>query len=366
MKSLHRILAVLYKELLQLGRDRLTFGMIIGIPLMQMLLFGFAINTDIRNLQAAYVDLSNTSASRQLVAEIQASQIVGFNTILSSSEQLQQGIRSGDINIGVYIPADFERRLQQPDRALAQVLVNGSDPTVVSVANQIAMFPFESRTGSVVSLAPRPIEVRVFYNPERRSSIFIVPGLIGVILTFTMILFTAVAIVRERERGNLELLITTPVANLELMVGKVVPYVIIGLIQTSIILVLGKWLFGLPIRGDLFDFYIAALAFIAASLTLGLMISTVTKSQFQAMQMTMFVLLPSILLSGFMFPFEGMPWAAQWIAETLPLTHFIRLSRGILLRGAELLELWDQLLILIGFAILALAIATRRFSKQLD
>ncbi len=205
-----------------------------------------------------------------------------------------------------------------------------------------------------------------FYNPERRSAVNVVPGLIGVILTMTMVLFTAVAIVRERERGNLELLITTPVTRLELMIGKVLPYIVIGLLQTTIVLLLGVLMFEVPVRGHLHDVYGAAMLLIAANLSLGLLISTRAQSQFQAMQMSFFVFLPSILLSGFMFPFAGMPRAAQWLAELLPLTHFVRLIRGVMLRGATLTEQWQEVAILVGFTAVMMTLAVLRFRKRLD
>jgi ABC-2 type transport system permease protein len=205
-----------------------------------------------------------------------------------------------------------------------------------------------------------------FYNPERRSAVNIVPGLIGVILTMTMVLFTGVAIVRERERGNMELLIATPLSRSELMIGKVLPYAAIGLIQTTVVLALGLTLFKVPIRGSALDVYLAAVLLILANLTLGLLISTKAKSQFQAMQMTFFVFLPSILLSGFMFPFAGMPRIVQWIAEILPLTHFLRLIRGVMLRGAGLFELWPDVLALIAFTAVMMTLAISRFRKRLD
>ncbi|MGW8368456.1 MAG: ABC transporter permease, partial [Gammaproteobacteria bacterium] len=212
----------------------------------------------------------------------------------------------------------------------------------------------------------RLFELRNFYNPEGRSAVQIVPALIGVILTMTMILFTAVAIVRERERGNLELLITTPVSTLELMVGKLVPYIAIGLVQVTIVLLIGRLLFDVPFRGHIVDLYAAALAFIAASLTLGLAISTIAVSQFQAMQLTLFVFLPSILLSGFMFPFDGMPVFAQRIAEVLPLTHFVRLTRGIVLRGAGIGELLSEIYALLAFFVVVMTLTVMRFRKRLD
>jgi ABC-2 type transport system permease protein len=213
---------------------------------------------------------------------------------------------------------------------------------------------------------PPQTEIRTFFNPERRSPVNTVPGLIGIILTMTMTMFTAVAIVRERERGNLELLITTPVRSSELMLAKILPYVFIGLVQVTLVLLLGKWLFDVPLRGTLINVYWVSLMFIVANLALGLVASTIAQTQFQAMQMTFFILLPSILLSGFIFPFDGMPRPAQWIAEALPMTHFMRLIRGVVLRGASLPELSNELAILGVFILVAMTVAVRRFNKRLD
>ena len=264
------------------------------------------------------------------------------------------------------MPPDFEAR-RFDGREAVQVLVDGSDTVVQSAAVQLAQMPLDSSSPAAGrAVRQGQISVVSFYNPQRRSSINIVPGLVGVILTMTMVLFTGVAIVRERERGNMELLIATPVSRSELMVGKVAPYVLIGLVQTSVVLGLGTLIFGVPVAGSLVDVYIAAMLLIVANLSLGLLISTRAQSQFQAMQMTFFVFLPSILLSGFMFPFAGMPRAAQWIAEVLPLTHFLRLIRGIMLRGAGLLELWQDALALLVFISVMMTAAILRFHKRLD
>jgi ABC-2 type transport system permease protein len=354
--------AIVLKEVRQLRRDRLTFGMIVGIPVMQLLLFGYAINTDVRHLSAGLVDLSATAASRQLVAELAHSQVIDINYQAADPAELERLMRQGRISVGIYIPTDFERRLQQPDRAAAQLIIDGSDNIVQGAAAQLA------RPGRTSPYDDQPplMEIRSLYNPERRSPVNTVPGLVGIILTMTMTLFTAVAIVRERERGNLELLITTPVRSWELMLAKILPYVLIGLIQVSLVLLLGHLLFAVPLRGALIDVYWVSLLFIVANLALGLVISTLAHTQFQAMQMTLFILLPSILLSGFMFPFDGMPRAAQWIAEVLPMTHFMRLIRGVVLRGASLAELSTELSILAGFIAVAMTVAVLRFRKRLD
>jgi len=365
MKSLQRILAIVRKEVRQLLRDRLTFGMIVGIPVIQLLMFGYAINMDVRNLDAAVADLSATSASRQIVMDMAETQIIKIIAQASDADELEHLLRQGKISVGIYIPPDYERRMQQADRSAMQLLVDGSDTVVQSAAAQLAQVGQQSRT-SPYNDRPPAMELRTFYNPERRSPVNTVPGLIGVILTMTMILFTAVAIVRERERGNLEMLITTPMKTWELMLAKIIPYVVIGLVQASLVLLLGHFLFEIPMRGSLLDTYIVTLVFIIANLALGLVISTLVSTQFQAMQLAFFVLLPSILLSGFMFPFAGMPRPAQIIAEVLPLTHFIRLIRGVILRGASLQELAGELAILVIFIVVLMSLAVMRFSKRLD
>lgn len=365
MKSLQRIFAIVRKEVRQLRRDRLTFGMIVGIPVLQLLMFGYAINMDVRNLDAAVADLAGTSASRQVIMDLSASQVINLRQQASDAAELELLLRQGKISVGIYVPPDYDRRLQQPDRAAIQLLVDGSDPVVQGAANQLAQVAQQMRLSPYNDQAPQ-VEVRTYFNPERRSPVNTVPGLIGVILTMTMILFTGVAIVRERERGNLELLITTPVKTPELMLAKITPYVLIGLIQVSLVLLLGHFVFEVPLKGQLLDVYLVTLVFIVTNLALGLVISTLASTQFQAMQMAFFVLLPSILLSGFIFPFAGMPRPAQIIAEGLPLTHFIRLIRGVILRGADLQELAHELAVLGIFVVVFMLLAILRFSKRLD
>jgi ABC-2 type transport system permease protein len=362
MNSLQRIFAIVLKEVRQLRRDRLTFGMIVGIPVMQLLLFGYAINTDVRHLSAGLADLSSTAASRQLVMDLANTQVIDIGYQVADTDALERLMREGKISVGIFIPSDFERRLQQPDRAAVQLLIDGSDNIVGGAAALLA------RTARVSPYDDRPpvMELRTYYNPERRSPVNTVPGLIGIILTMTMTMFTAVAIVRERERGNLELLITTPVHSSELMLAKILPYVFIGLIQVSLVLLLGGLLFEVPLRGALMNVYWVSLVFIVANLAMGLVASTLAQTQFQAMQMTFFILLPSILLSGFMFPFDGMPRPAQWIAEVLPMTHFMRLIRGVVLRGASLSELTGELAFLGLFILVAMTVAIKRFQKRLD
>ena len=365
MKSLSRLLAITKKEIRQLRRDRLTFGMIVGIPVIQILLFGYAINTDVRNLKTAIADQADTHLSRQFVAELGESQVVDIVARVATAGELEDLLRVGEISVGVLVPADFERRVVDPNRPAAQLLVDGSDPTISGIAHQLRFMPVAFDT-NLQQERVNSIEVRPYYNPERRTPVNIIPGLTAIILTLTMTMFTAVAIVRERERGNLELLINTPVASAELMVGKVIPYIIIGIIQIALILIVGDLLFQVPVRGSVVDLYLAATVFIAANLSLGLVISTAAKTQFQAMQMTIFLILPSILLSGFVFPFDGMPLVARYLGELLPATHFMRLARGIMLRDAALLELYPELIALGVFTIAAMTVAALRFTKRLD
>ncbi|QYZ64521.1 MAG: ABC transporter [Gammaproteobacteria bacterium (ex Lamellibrachia satsuma)] len=364
--SWRRLLAVIRKEIWQLKRDRLTFAMILGIPAMQILMFGYAINTDVRHINTAVVDQANTQLSRSFIADIRASQVTQVRYQVAQASELEDLMRSGKISLGIFVPADFERRIQDDSRPGVQLLVDGSDPIILGVAQQLTAMRLKQDTQAGLPVTGPLFELRNYYNPEHRSAVNVVPGLIGVILTMTMMMFTAVAIVRERERGNLELLINTPISTFELMVGKVLPYIVIGLVQVTLVLVLGMWLFDVPLRGSLWHVYVVSLMLVAANLTLGLLFSTLARSQFQAVQMAFFVMLPSILLSGFMFPFDGMPKLAQWIAEVLPLTHFVRLIRGVMLRGASLSELYVELVALSLITLVTLILATWRFSKRLD
>jgi len=362
--SFPRMWSIATKEFLHLKRDRLTGGMIAGIPIMMTLLFGYAINTDVRGLNAAVFDEANTSVSRSLVAAARASQVVDSLVLASSPWELEQLIANGKISIGIHIPQDFEQKLALNQRPLAQLLVDDSDPAVLGTARGlVASSVPESGIGNSTR---GTFEVRALYNPERRTALFIVPGLCGVILTLTMVLFTSIAIVREREKGNLELLITTPLTSLELMIGKITPYILIGFVQVTLILLLGVYLFDMPIRGSLTDLYLAVSLFVPSVLTLGLIISTIASTQFQAFQLTFVTFLPQLLLSGFMFPFEGMPVAVRYFAEIFPLTHFLRIIRGIVLKDASLFALTSELWPLVIFFILGITFATLRFNKRLD
>ena len=374
MLDLGRIYAIFRKELWQLSRDRITFAMIVMIPLVQLVLFGYAINTDVRHVPAAIVDQSGSSAARLLAADLQASQTVRFvEQEFHDVATATKAMTAGEINAILVIPVDFERRLDDRlrgiGRPLAQWITDGSDPMLGNAINSLKQMPLTLRSPSHKDSslpASAVFEVVNYYNPERRSAVNIVPGLIAVILTMTMILFTSAAIVREREQGNMEFLINTPIRPLELMIGKILPYIAIGIIQVSILLGLGHALFAVPLPEQWLSFWLVTLLFILASLTLGLLISTKAQTQLQAMQLTVFILLPSILLSGFMFPYVAMPLPAQLIAELLPATHYVRLVRAVVLRDANWSELLGDISVLVGFIVVGMTLATMQFRKRLD
>ncbi|MES0826410.1 ABC transporter permease [Ruegeria sp. SCP11] len=380
MISPRRIAAVLKKELLQLRRDKMTFAMVIMIPLIQLLLFGYAINTNLRHVPVALVDESQTELSRTLAQLVQATQVVTITEELATPQQAERAITESRVRAALIIPPDVAYRLarspsvglglpdatdQTSSRPVAHWIVDGSDTMVASAIKSLRTMPLTELLKLPPNRQVPTFEVTLYFNPEQRSAVNIVPGLVGVILTMTMILFTSAAIVRERERGNMEMLINTPIRSIELMVGKIIPYIFLGLVQVAIILGLGHVLFDVPINGGLGTLLVVTLLFIIASLSLGLVISTLAQNQLQSMQMTIFVLLPSILMSGFMFPFDGMPQPVQIIAQILPATHFMDMIRGVVLRDASLYELRWEILWMIGFAVFGLLAATLRFKKRL-
>lgn len=379
--SLIRIQAIFIKELVQLKRDKMTFGMVVIFPLVQLMLFGYAINTNVRHIPVALVDHSQTAISRVLVQTVAATQVVTFTQQHFDVKSAQGALERGEVRAILIIPHDVSQRLarhastgfglpastdEETTRPIAQWLVDGSDTMIAGSIKGLKNMPLVELLSKPANRHTPTFEVTLFYNPEQRTAVNIVPGLLGVILTMTMIMFTSAAIVRERERGNMEMLITTPIRAIELMLGKIIPYIFIGLIQVFIILSLGYLVFNVPINGGLLPLFGVTLLFIAASLTLGLVISTIASNQLQSMQMTVFVLLPSILLSGFMFPYEGMPEIAQYIAETLPATHYMRLIRGVILRDVGFTDMMPDVYWLTLFTIAGLTIASLRFKKSLD
>lgn len=381
MSALLRIYAILTKELTQLKRDKMTFGMVVMIPLIQLVLFGYAINTNIRHIPAGVVDQSRTGLSRVLVQTISATQVVKFNKHYSNVQEAEAAIARAEVRAFLVIPKDLSQRLvrhktvglqsppssdEETSRPIAQWVVDGSDTMIAAGIKSLRNMPLAELLSKPVNRGTPTFEVALLYNPEQRSAVNIVPGLVAIILTMTMIMFTSAAIVRERERGNLEMLITTPVRSIELMIGKIIPYMFIGALQVVIILGLGFLVFDVPINGGIWSLAGATFLFISASLTLGLVISTIAKNQLQSTQMTIFVLLPSILLSGFVFPYDGMPKMAQHIAEALPATHFVRLIRGVVLRDVEITNMAFDLSWLALFTLAGLLVASFRFKKNLD
>jgi len=381
--SVRRILVIVTKELIQLRRDRTTLGMVVMIPLIQLVLFGYAINTNVRDIPVALVDQSNTALSRVLAQAVEATQVVRFTARYAEIPQAQEAISAGRVRAALIIPSDVSERiarsgsvsprLEPPpatdgptSRPVAQWLVDGSDTMIAAAIKGLRSMPLAELLRKPANRMTPTFEVALFFNPEQRTAINIVPGLVAIILTMTMVMFTSAAIVRESERGNMEMLINTPVRPIELMLGKIVPYIGIGIVQTAIILTLGHLIFDVPLDGSLGALAATTLAFIGASLALGLVLSTIATSQLQAMQMTVFILLPSILLSGFMFPYEGMPVPAQYLAEVLPVTHFMRTIRAVVLRGAGLQEVAFDTLWLVGFMLVGLVVASLRFKKRLD
>ena len=373
---LRRLLAIVRKELMQLRRDRLTFAMIVGIPTIQLLLFGYAINMDVRGLDAAIVDQADTHASRALAQELANSQVITVRYRMADPAPVQELIRQGRISVALVLPPDLDRRLARRELPAMQLIVDGSDPQTVASATNTAASLVAARSsqlmvrrlagqGAGAPLAPIQLEPNTWYNPDLRTAIYIVPGLVGVILTMTMVMLTAMAIARERERGTLEQLIVSPVKNIELVLGKIAPYIVIGYVQMTLILLAGRVVFDVPLVGSLAMLYALAFVFIAANLALGLFFSTLAKTQQQAMQMSFFFMLPNILLSGFMFPFEAMPVPAQWLSQALPLTHFLRIVRGITLRGAKFGDLTTDLGAMAIILAVLVTVASLRFSKKL-
>ncbi|MFL6716009.1 MAG: ABC transporter permease [Burkholderiaceae bacterium] len=374
--SLSRWLGIVVKEFIQLKRDRLTFGMIVGIPLIQLLLFGFAINSDPRNLPTAVVMADPGPFARSYLAAMGAS---GYFRIVGSVDERQAArlLDQGRVQFVVTFPPGLHRDLVRGNPAIVLVEADATDPmatgNAIAVLNQLGSSVFApdlpgtqvQHVQPVQQVQPgRTLEVRVHrrYNPEALTAYNVVPGLLGVILTMTMVLMTGLAMTRERERGTFENLLATPATPLEVITGKIIPYALIGLVQVSLILLAARWIFDVPMLGSLVLLYAVVLLFICANLTLGMTFSSIARNQLQAMQMTFFFFLPSILLSGFMFPFRGMPEWAQAVGSVLPLTHFLLLVRGILLKGNGLALLWPQIwpLLLFTAVVLMLGLLTYR------
>lgn len=356
-------------------RDRLTFGMIVGIPIIQLILFGFAINTDPRGLPAAIVINDESQFSRALVSSLENSQYFRFTHRAASEADADGLLKLGDVQFVLVIPADFSRKLQRGERPSLLIAADATDPSatgnaLAAITQTLRQSIDRELTGPLAGLksSDLPVDLRVQrrYNPEGITRYNIVPGLMGVILTMTMIMMTSLAMTRERERGTMENLLATPVRPFEVMAGKIAPFIIVGYLQVTLILVAAKLIFGVPIVGSLALLSLALIVFIAANLSVGFTFSTIARNQLQAMQMTFFFFLPSMLLSGFMFPFRGMPQWAQVIGEALPLSHFLRIVRGILLKGNEFDSILPDLWPIVVFMLLTGTVALRRYRQTLD
>ena len=373
--SWSRWLGIVGKEFTQLRRDRLTFGMIVGIPILQLVLFGFAINSDPKHLPAAVLDADHSEFSRAILAGLRNTDYFAFVREARDDADVDRLLATGATQFVVTVPEGFARSLVRGERPALLVEADATDPAAtgnaISAVQSLATTVLARElVGPLAPLAasPAPFEVRVHarYNPEAITQYNIVPALIGVILTMTMIMMTGLAITRETERGTMENLLATPASPAEVMTGKIVPYVLIGFVQVSLILLIAWALFSVPIQGSLAVLLIAMLLFIATNLSLGLTFSSLARNQLQAVQMTFFFFLPSILLSGFMFPFRGMPVWAQVIGEALPLTHFLRIVRGVLLKGNGLAETAGEMWPIALFMAVVVAIGLRVFRRTLD
>ena len=377
--SFGRWWSVVLKEFLQLRRDRVTFAMMIGIPVMQLFLFGFAINSDPKHLLTGVIAADQSEFTRSFLASMRNSDYFDVTTTLPDEAAGREALAKGQLQFVVSIPPDFTRKLVRGEKPSLLVEADATDPAATGLAlasvSQLAqsvvskdikgvLSPLAGGTGG--GAPPFDVRLHKLYNPEGITQYNIIPGLIGTILTMTMVMMTGLAMTRERERGTMENLLATPVRPLEVMTGKIVPYIFIGLVQLTIILVAARFVFHVPFVGSVWMVYVAALLFIVASLTVGITLSSLAQNQLQATQLTFFYFLPSILLSGFMFPFVGMPKWAQVIGNVLPMTYFHRLTRGILLKGNGWFELWPSIWPLMVFTVVVLGIALRFYRKTLD
>lgn len=369
-----RAFAVLAKEFTELRRDRLSLALIVVLPIIQLLLFGYAINTEPRHLPTAALVQDHGALARSALSALVNSGYLDVVETADSPAELEAALKSGRVQFAVTIPADFSRRVVRRDNAQMLLDADATDPMAASgVAAAAAVLPIyalsRELTGAVGAAAPAmPFQVVVHrrYNPEGESALNIVPGLLGVILTMTLVMLTAMAVTREFERGTMEGLLATPVTPIEVMIGKLGPYVLVGLVQTAVIVTLGRLLFDVPMNGSWWAFLSGVVLFVLGSLALGFLISTVVRSQLQSMQLTIFYFLPSVLISGFMFPYGGMPQWAQRIGALIPVTHFIRLVRGTLLKGLGFAELWPSLAALGAFLLVVTTLAMLRYRTTLD
>ena len=362
---------MLRKEFIQMRRDRLTFALIFGIPVIQLLMFGYAIRMEVRHLPMVVLDRSQSSESRALVTVMEQTQNFRVAGSVSSYDEMKNAIESGRARAAIVIPPDFMKDIKRGRTAQAQLIVDAADPLASSAAISGASLAGQLRARTLIpGLAnrPLPLEVRVrpWYNPALRSEAYIVPGLIGVLMSLTLLMITGIAVVREREHGTFEQLVVTPISKPAIILGKLLPFVIVAYLQMTSVLIIGKLLFDVPIRGSVLLLYLLSAPFIVANLAIGLMVSTLVKTQIQAMQLSVFFLMPNILLSGFMFPRDAMPEFAKWLGLALPLTYYLDILRGVLLKGIGFTHLWHETLILSVFAVVLISFSVVRFSKTVQ
>jgi len=363
--------AVLVKEFIQLKRDRVSFGMIIMIPLIQLMLFGYAINTNPRHLPTAVLLQEHSDLSRSILAALKNTEYFKITERPTTERQLDELLASGKVLFGIEIPANFERAVRRGDKPAMLVTADATDPVAAGSAmgalgQVVQTAVIHDRAIPVTTTLPFDIRTHARYNPAGLSQLNIVPGLVGTILTMTMLIFTALSVTREIERGTMENLLSMPITPVEIMLGKIIPYIIVGFVQASMIIGVGVLLFGVPILGSLAMLAGLSTLFIATNLSIGYTFSTVAQNQLQAMQMSIMFFLPNILLSGFMFPFAGMPTWAQWIGEALPLTHYLRIVRAIMLKGSSIANLHYDAAALFVLMLVAMTIAVTRFRRTLD
>lgn len=366
-----RTWAVLVKEFIQLKRDRVSFAMIIMVPLIQLLLFGYAINTNPRHLPTAVLLQENSDLGRSILAALRNTDYFRVTERPSSEAELDELLASGKILFGIEIPRNFERSVRRGDKPAMLIVADATDPvaasSAVSALGQVVQTAFSHDRG-IPDAAAAPFEIRTHqrYNPAGLTQLNIVPGLVGTILTMTMLIFTALSVTREIERGTMENLLSMPISPVEIMLGKIIPYIMVGFVQAAMIIGIGVFLFGVPILGNLFVLAGLSTLFIATNLSIGYTFSTIAQNQLQAMQMSIMFFLPNILLSGFMFPFAGMPTWAQWFGESLPLTHYLRVVRSVMLKGSSISDLRYDAAAMFILMLVAMTIAVTRFRRTLD
>lgn len=373
---MRRLWALLVKEFIQMRRDRLTLGMMIGLPIIQLILFGFAINTEVKHLPTIVFDQSFSQDSRDLLNSLEGSQYFNIDYVAKNFDEVNNAVDAGKVKVGVIIPPDFSDSLKHGRTASVQIIVDASDSMAASSAigaaqlvgqtksQQILLQQLRGYSGHEMEL-PYDIRIRPWYNQDFVSAFYMVPGIMGTVLTMTLVMFTSMAIVRERERGTLEQLIVTPMKTWELLIGKIIPYIFVGYVQATVALLVGIFVFDLPVRGSLALLYSLTSLFVIASLAMGVLISVLAKTQMQAMQMSFFIILPSILISGFMFPREAMPAFFSALGYLLPLTFYLQIMRGIILKGIGISMLWGQVFALTAFIAIVLTISIKKFNKKI-